>query len=183
MYHTRFCYILVLSTLCLILLHMPAHAHAAGPPQRIFIPLATKVGTPDIGVSEGLTPEEQEIIRLTNEQRTEAGCAPLTVSFQLMTAARNHTRDMAENNFMSHLGSDGSTFVVRYERVGYVWRAAAENVAAGYTTPQEVVEGWMESDGHRKNILNCAISEVGVGYAYSAQSHSTYWTQDFGTPQ
>lgn len=158
-------------------------AQAAGGPDQVFIPLATTANTGSIGVSNDLSVEENEVIRLTNEQRAAAGCGPLAVSFKLMTAARDHTRDMAQHNQMSHTGSDGSTVVVRYERVGYLWRMAAENVAAGYPSPADVVDGWMHSSGHRSNILNCNITEIGVGYALTPSGDAAYWTQNFGTPQ
>lgn len=183
LYQLRFSKNLILTALCLLLLGTPTLTQAAEPKPNVFIPLAMNGSSSNSGISGDLTQDEQEVFRLTNEQRTAAGCGPLTISFKLMAAARDHTTDMAEHDNMSHTGSDGSTIVVRYERVGYKWSAAAENVAAGYMTPQDVVNGWMSSTGHRKNILNCSITEIGVGYAFSESSHSTYWTQDFGTPQ
>lgn len=168
---------------CFLILCFPINIHAANGPGRVYIPVATNSRSSSIGLSDDLSTEEKEVIRLTNDMRSAAGCNPLTVNFKLLTAARNHSRDMADHNTMSHTGSDGSTIVERYSRVGYEWSLAAENVAAGYSTAADVMEGWANSSGHRKNILNCSITEIGVGYVYSEDDHSSYWTQDFGTPQ
>jgi uncharacterized protein YkwD len=78
---------------------------------------------------------------------------------------------------MSHTGSDGSSPGDRITRAGYTWSAYGENVAYGYATPEQVMNGWMNSPGHRANILNCSFKEIGVGLAQPG----SYWTQDFGT--
>jgi len=120
---------------------------------------------------------EQEVIRLTNEERSAGGCGPLTNNDKLHTAALDHSVDMAENNYFSHTSQDGSSMVDRIERQGYRWRSLAENIAAGYRSPASVVDGWMNSSGHRANIMNCDLTEIGVGF------HDYYWTQNFGTPR
>ncbi|MGI5506933.1 CAP domain-containing protein [Lentzea sp. CA-135723] len=126
---------------------------------------------------------QQDVIALTNAERAKAGCAAVKANAALNTAAQRHSADMASHNFMGHTGSDGSTVVVRIERAGYTrWTRAAENVAAGHTTAAAVVRGWMNSAGHRANILNCALKDIGVGYQYKAGTkYGHYWTQDFGT--
>ncbi|MEV6304274.1 CAP domain-containing protein [Actinoplanes sp. NPDC051861] len=121
---------------------------------------------------------EAEVIALTNAQRTANGCGALRADDRLTTAARAHSADMAAKNFFSHTGSDGSDFVTRIKRTGYTG-ASAENIAKGYRTPQAVVTGWMNSSGHRANILNCRSIAVGVGLVIKADG-TTYWTQDFG---
>jgi uncharacterized protein YkwD len=86
---------------------------------------------------------------------------------------------MAKNNYFSHTGRDGSSFVDRLSRAGYPKEGAAgENIAYGYGTAQAVVNGWMNSDGHRRNILNCSAKSTGVGLAY--RGSTAYWTQLFG---
>lgn len=130
----------------------------------------------------------QHVVDLTNEERLEAGCAPLNVSLQLVTAAQGHSEDMASNDFFSHTGSDGSLPWDRMEAAGYEWREAGENIAAGYSTPESVVAGWMASDGHRANILRCSYQDIGVGYVYleddtGAVNYHHYWTQVFGRPR
>ena len=84
---------------------------------------------------------------------------------------------MADNRYFSHTSLDGSTLGNRVDRQGYSWRTVAENIAVGYPTPEAVLDGWMNSPGHRANILNCALVEIGVGY------DRVYWTQNFGIPR
>ncbi|MCX2949366.1 CAP domain-containing protein [Lentzea sp. NEAU-D7] len=126
---------------------------------------------------------QEDVIALTNAERAKAGCPALRSNAALNTAAQRHSADMATNNFMSHTGSDGSTVVTRIERAGYTrWTRAAENVAAGHSTAADVVRGWMNSSGHRANILNCALRDIGVGHQYRPGTrYGHYWTQNFGT--
>jgi uncharacterized protein YkwD len=125
---------------------------------------------------------QDDVVRLTNAERQAAGCAPLTPVPELGRAAQDHSNDMAAHNFMEHQGSDGSTMTARAERSGYTgWHGLAENVAAGNQTADEVVAAWMGSSGHRANILNCQLKDIGVGYATNPNStYGVYWTQDFG---
>ncbi|MFF5233809.1 CAP domain-containing protein [Dactylosporangium sp. NPDC000521] len=122
---------------------------------------------------------ETEVVTLTNNYRKANGCGALRIDTRLVAAARNHSTDMVTNNFFSHTGSNGSTFVQREVAAGYTTGASAENIAWGYRTPQDVVTGWINSEGHRANILNCSSVAVGVGLAYKADG-TPYWTQDFG---
>jgi uncharacterized protein YkwD len=117
------------------------------------------------------------VVRLVNSERGKNGCAPLTVNAELTRAAQDHTSDMAAHRTMSHTGSDGSSPGDRITAAGYSWRSYGENVAYGYGTPESVMTAWMNSPGHRANILNCAFKEIGVGYAQPG----SYWTQDFAT--
>ncbi|WP_433367672.1 CAP domain-containing protein [Actinoplanes sp. CA-142083] len=130
--------------------------------------------------AEVMTGYENEVVRLTNVQRTAKGCKALRIDERLRTAARAHSTDMVTRNFFSHTGSNGSNFVAREAAAGYPSRgASAENIAWGYPAPKDVVTGWMNSPGHRANILNCGSVAVGVGLAYN-KSGAAYWTQDFG---
>ncbi len=123
---------------------------------------------------------ETEVVKLTNAERLAHGCKALRIDSRLVTAARAHSTDMVKAGFFDHTGSDGSNFVTREVRAGYPRNgASAENIAYGYRTPEQVVTGWMNSSGHRKNILNCASTAVGVGLAYTSGG-APYWTQDFG---
>lgn len=127
-------------------------------------------------------PDLNRVIELTNEHRRAAGCANLTWNAALGTAAQRHADDMAANNYFSHNSRNGTTFGTRIRQAGYRYRLAAENIAAGYQTPEEVVSGWMASPGHRANILNCRLRNVGIGYGESnGSAYGTYWVQDFGT--
>jgi uncharacterized protein YkwD len=123
---------------------------------------------------------ETEVVRLTNVERTARGCSALRIDDRLIKAARAHSSDMVAQRFFSHTGSNGSNFVAREVIAGYPKKdASAENIAWGYRTPKDVVVGWMNSPGHRANILNCASKAVGVGVAYTSGG-APYWTQDFG---
>ncbi len=123
---------------------------------------------------------ETEVVKLTNAERTRRGCGALRIDDRLVAAARVHSADMVKAGIFSHTGSDGSNFVAREVAAGYPRKgAAAENIAWGYRTPKAVVTGWMNSPGHRKNILNCSSIAVGVGIAVKSGG-AIYWTQNFG---
>jgi uncharacterized protein YkwD len=131
-------------------------------------------------VTAGSVAYETEVVTLTNRQRTAAGCGALRIDSRLVAAARKHSADMIKANLFSHTGSDGSNFVAREIAAGYPKNGpSAENIAYGYRTPQAVVTGWMNSAGHRENILNCGSVAVGVGLVVKANG-TAYWTQDFG---
>ncbi|MEU9164294.1 CAP domain-containing protein [Streptomyces sp. NPDC048424] len=117
------------------------------------------------------------VLALVNQERAAAGCPNLTLNAKLTKAAQDHSADMASHGNMSHTGSDGSDPGARITRAGYTWSSYGENVAYGYSTPEKVMEGWMNSPGHRANILNCSFKEIGIGQAQP----NNYWTQDFGT--
>jgi uncharacterized protein YkwD len=130
---------------------------------------------------------EEQVINLTNQQRLSHGCNPVTMDARLQTAAEGHSQDMALNDFFSHTGSDGSNAGDRIEAQGYNWSRWGENIAAGYPSPESVVTAWMESSGHRANILNCNFVHIGVGYYYLQNdtgniNYQHYWTQVFASP-
>jgi len=107
---------------------------------------------------------------------TYYGAAPaVSWNDKLATAAYSHSVDMYKNKFFSHVAPDGSNGGVRIKRVGYPWMAYGENIATGYKTEKEVVQGWIESPGHCKNIMNKLYKEMGVA------RYGNYWTQEFGT--
>ncbi|GAA2849122.1 hypothetical protein GCM10010517_06420 [Streptosporangium fragile] len=119
-----------------------------------------------------------EVVRLTNAERRKAGCGALVHDPQLRAAAQGHSADMAAKNYFSHTSQDGRTMTDRIKASGFSpMRAWAENIAMGQRTPAEVVQGWMNSSGHRANILNCTYTHIGVGVANSARG--IYWTQNF----
>ena len=122
-----------------------------------------------------------QVIKLTNAERTKSGCKGLKSNAQLKSAAQKHSADMAKQDYFSHTGKDGRSPFERMGDAGYAFSAAAENIAAGQRTPADVVKGWMNSPGHKANIVNCTYTEIGVGYAKGG-SYGTYWTQDFGKP-
>lgn len=125
------------------------------------------------------TPEDQVTV-LVNQERSKAGCGAVRTDARLRTAARGHSADMAENDYFSHTAQDGSTFVDRAAAAGYPRaQAGGENIAMGYRTPAEVMDGWMNSEGHRANILNCGFKAIGVGLVRDSGG-TRYWTQVFG---
>lgn len=125
----------------------------------------------------GASGPEGEVVSLTNNEREKAGCGPLRVDQRLVTAARKHSADMAANNYFSHTSKNGNTFVDRIKATGYP-QPGAENIAKGYPTPAAVMNGWMNSSGHRANILNCGLKAIGVGKADGPGG--PLWTQNFG---
>jgi uncharacterized protein YkwD len=134
-------------------------------------------GTPSTNVNKAT------LVQLVNNLR-QSGCTcgstvmppapPVVWHDQLATAAFNHSTDMSMNNYFSHSGLNGSTAGDRITAAGYAWRTYGENIAKGYMNEQSVMDGWVSSEGHCKNLMNPAFKEMGVGRA------GNYWTQEFG---
>ncbi|HEV7651767.1 MAG TPA: CAP domain-containing protein [Actinophytocola sp.] len=120
---------------------------------------------------------EDEVVDLMNKQRAEAGCDPVVVDPRLVQAAEEHSKDMAERKYFGHTTPEGLTFRDRILSTGYANPQTAENIARGQRDATQVMDSWMDSPGHRANILNCDLSRVGVGL----DENGMYWTQDFGT--
>lgn len=116
-----------------------------------------------------------EVVQLANLQRIAAGIPPLVVHPAVGSAAMAHSEDMAATGRMSHTGSDGSDAGIRLARAGFTWRTWGENVAAGQRTAQDVLTAWMNSPGHRANILGTTFTTIGVGVA-TATDGTRYWT-------
>jgi uncharacterized protein YkwD len=123
---------------------------------------------------------EAEVVALVNAERVKAKCSAVTVDSRLVVAARGHSADMASRNFFSHTTPEGVDFATRITKAGYRWSGAGENIAKGQRTPAEVMTSWMNSAGHKANILNCGFKNLGVGVAADA-SGALVWTQDFAT--
>ena len=118
---------------------------------------------------------EKEVVALTNAERAKQGLPELKLNTKLAEVARIKSQDMVDNNYFSH---DSPTYGTPFEMMtqfGIEFKSAGENIAQGQTTPQDVVKAWMDSEGHRKNILDPSFTEIGVGYV--ANGH--YWTQMF----
>lgn len=118
---------------------------------------------------------EAEVIRLVNEIRTENGLSPLTANWELSRVARYKSQDMRDNGYFSHTSPTYGTPFQMIKAFGLSYRSAGENIARGYASPQAVVNGWMNSSGHRANILNASYRQIGVGYV----AQGNYWTQLF----
>jgi uncharacterized protein YkwD len=137
------------------------------------------------GTPKGNQSFVQQVVDLTNNFRAKNGLAPLTLNSKLTEAAQIHTENMAVQDFFSHTGKDGSSAGDRAAKMGYDWRTLAENIAAGQRSPAEVVQAWINSPGHRENMLNPSVKEIGVGYFFLANdtgttNYNAYWTQNFG---
>lgn len=128
-----------------------------------------------------------QVLELTNAERTKAGFKTLKLNSKLVNAAQNHSENMAEDDFFSHTGEDGSSVSDRVQDAGYQYSRVGENIAAGQKTAEQVVQGWMNSPGHRANILNPNFTEIGIGYEFlendtGSVNYNYYWTQVFGNP-
>ncbi len=125
-----------------------------------------------------------QMLTLVNAERQRAGVAPLTLNSQLSAAAQRHVQDMANNGNHSHTGTDGSSPGQRIAAVGYGAATWGENIQWGnsYISPAAAMQRWMESDAHRRNILNPNYTELGVAHVVSA-SGRPYWVQKFGRPR
>jgi uncharacterized protein YkwD len=116
------------------------------------------------------------VVAATNAERAEAGCDPVRLDSRLSAAAQGHASDMAANDYFSHTDQDGGDSSDRMHDAGFSGSRTGENIAYGQETGAEVVATWMDSSGHRHNILNCAYDRIGVGY----DARGDYWVQDFG---
>lgn len=126
-------------------------------------------------VSSSVASFENEVVRLVNAERSKAGLAPLTQDWQLSRVARYKSQDMKDLGYFSHTSPTyGSPFEMM-KSFGITYRTAGENIAKGYSTPEAVVKAWMNSPGHRANILNSSYTHLGVGYV----AQGSYWTQMF----
>lgn len=137
------------------------------PGQRVTIPLL-----------ESIKSFENQVIQLTNQERAKYGLRALTPDWELSRVARYKAADMRDKNYFSHTSPTyGSPFTM-IRNFGISYRMAGENIAAGQRTPQEVVQAWMNSSGHRANILKSDYTHIGVGYAKGG-SYGVYWSQMF----
>lgn len=150
------------------------------PPPAVTTPPATTTPpAPDPGTGG----ETAEVVRLVNVERAKVGCAPLTVHPALTAAAQSHSEDMAANGYFDHESPSGTTPSQRAQAAGYPSAYVSENIAAGtvIATAAQVMPMWMNSDGHRRNILECNTTQIGVGHAVGGP-YGHYWTQNFGNP-
>lgn len=164
---------------------MPANQRPDVPVKPETPETPDKPSTPDKTDSKPTSPEtnpgisemEMEVVKLVNAERQKAGLTPFTASSELSKVARIKSEDMAKNNYFSHTSPTyGSPFDMM-KKFGIKYNTAGENIAKGYSSAQAVVNGWMNSSGHRANILNPSFKTIGVG-AYS-NNGTIYWTQMF----
>jgi uncharacterized protein YkwD len=120
---------------------------------------------------------ETAVVALTNRARAENGCRPLAHDAKLHLAAERHSADMARHGYFSHTSRDGRAFGQRIRATGFAFRRAGENIAKGQPTAAAVVKAWLDSPGHRANMLNCSFTHIGVGH----HAKGPTWTQDFAS--
>ncbi|UQA92899.1 CAP domain-containing protein [Streptomyces halobius] len=135
-------------------------------------PSATPSKTPDAGTSA-----EAQVLSLVNQERAQAGCSPVTADKELAGLAQQFSDDMAARDFFGHTDPDGDTPWDRARDLG-ITDLGGENIARGQANAQSVMDTWMNSPGHRANILNCDYKTMGVGVHFG--SGGPWWTQDFG---
>jgi uncharacterized YkwD family protein len=151
----------------------PAPAPAPAPVQEpAKAPAQEQVSAP---VSSAVSAYEQKVVELTNQERAKNGLKPLALDTELSKVAREKSRDMQSKGYFSHTSPTyGSPFDMM-KKFGISYRSAGENIAMGQRTPEEVVKAWMNSSGHRANILNSSYTHIGVGHVATGN----YWTQMF----
>lgn len=140
-------------------------------PDLIYPGQALTIPTLDSSISN----YESEVIRLVNDIRRQNGLSPLSANWELSRVARYKSQDMVDNRYFSHNSPTYGTPFQMIQAFGLSYRTAGENIAYGQRTPQEVVTSWMNSSGHRANILNASYTQIGVGYV----ANGNYWTQMF----
>ncbi|WP_344210024.1 CAP domain-containing protein [Kribbella sancticallisti] len=131
----------------------------------------------------GTNAQEREVLELTNAARRNQGCRALSLDDSLVEAAGSHASDMVRRHYMDHTNPDGKGPGDRMKAAGFQGSGWGENIAAGYDSAQRVFNAWMNSDGHRANILNCKFTKIGIGYdpgQVKSQWGAGSWVQDFG---
>ncbi|MFS0576679.1 S-layer homology domain-containing protein [Sporosarcina sp. 179-K 3D1 HS] len=143
--------------------------------QKLYIETNSPVTKPPVAK---LADNASKTMELVNEQRTKQGGKPLTHDRELSKVAQAKAEDMAKNDYFSHTSPTYGSVEDMLSRFNYKWTAYGENIAMGYTTPVDVITGWMNSTGHRANILKAEFTHIGSGYATNAQG-TTYWVHQF----
>lgn len=145
-------------------------------------PESTNMECTDCAMAAALSPSQiaeikMEVFRIVNQERESHGIAPLCLNKELGKAAQDHSDDQQKCQKMSHTGCNGSSMGQRMRKAGYSFSFAGENVAWNQQTAQSVMRAWMNSPGHRRNILKSSFTNIGIGL-----SSKYYWTQKFGRP-
>jgi uncharacterized YkwD family protein len=150
----------------------PAKAPTATAKQPAKAPAQQTAPAP---TNSAVSAYEQKVVELTNQERAKNGLKPLALDTELSKVAREKSRDMQSKGYFSHTSPTyGSPFDMM-KKFGITYRSAGENIAMGQPTPEEVVKAWMNSSGHRANILNANYTHIGVGHV----ANGNYWTQMF----
>ncbi|MDC7683704.1 CAP domain-containing protein [Asticcacaulis sp. BYS171W] len=159
------------------------------PPKPAPQPLGPVINAITYLIDDDARQRAVTVVALINVERAKAGCGEVRINEKLMQAAQRQSLSMSQQNYFYHYGNDGIKLKDRVKDTGYIYTLLGENIGAGQPTPAEIVTGWMNSPGHRANILNCGYEEVGIGYIYDpddqpvgteTQPYRYYWTQVFG---
>jgi uncharacterized protein YkwD len=164
---------------------------ARAAPAQDFVIQIVEDENPDVSASPSPSPSPSPddprralidaVVRLTNAERTTAGLAPLQPNDSLMSAAQSYAAVLAPGACFEHTCPPVTALRDRFANAGYTdWSQIGENIAAGNTTPESVVEAWMRSPGHRENILEPNYQEIGVGVLNGDGKYRIYWVQEFG---
>lgn len=129
-----------------------------------------KIPLPDSSV----TTNEEQVVALVNQARASNGLPPVTANWELSRVARYKSQDMADRGYFSHTSPTYGTPFEMLKSFGISYRSAGENIAMGYSTPAAVMKGWMNSPGHRANILGASYTQIGIGYV----ANGNYWTME-----
>jgi uncharacterized protein YkwD len=150
-------------------------------------------GTPQAVIDQCMSDSDKEMLTQVNNARSQArncgtvnypATAALSWNCTLENVADEHSRDMGDNNFFNHTGSDGLSVGDRVKNAGYDWTAVGENIAAGQTTLDAVMKAWLDSPGHCANIMYSSYTGIGAAsYAVSGSDYPIYWTQVFARPR
>ncbi|WP_445491136.1 CAP domain-containing protein [Niallia sp. 03133] len=125
--------------------------------------------------ADSVSAYEKQVVELTNKERAKNGLSALQLDTELSKVARAKSQDMSSNNYFDHNSPTYGTPFDMMKKFGISYKAAGENIAKGQKTPEEVVQAWMNSEGHRANILSSKFTHIGVGYV----ENGNYWTQQF----
>ncbi|MGG1916010.1 CAP domain-containing protein [Priestia megaterium] len=125
--------------------------------------------------SSTLSSEEQQVVTLVNQERAKAGLKPLQVDATLSKSAKAKSQDMHDKNYFDHQSPTYGSPFDQMKKFGISYKTAGENIAEGQTSPAEVMKAWMNSPGHKANILNASYTHIGVGYV----KDKNIWTQQF----
>jgi uncharacterized protein YkwD len=157
---------------------------------EVWIVLAAPFEEPVLDDAATVDARVLELVNAARKQPRRCGDSemaavpPLSLSRTLSEAALRHARDMAEHSMFRHRGSDGSQPADRVSAAGYRWRAVGENIAAGQSSAEEVVESWLDSPGHCVNIMGGQFQEMGVAFELAPKGKpSIYWAQEFASPR
>lgn len=166
------------------------HQGLAGSQPQVWIILATPFSPPTAQHVAGLPESAVDLVNRARAQARKCGdkhfpaVAPVKWNILLANVARRHAEDMAEHDYFSHDGRDGSKPADRVTRSAYAWRTVGENIAAGQASIEEAVRGWIDSPPHCANLMGPQFTEMGVGFASNPDTKmGTYWGQLFATPR